>query len=91
MSTLGTFLTAASLPVVKRVLAGLGIGTITYVGLQAAFTQASGFVSSYYGQIGGDAAGLIGLLGMGEALGIILGALSARMSMMMLSKLGKVI
>lgn len=91
MPSLSSLLGALAAPLAKRVLAGIGIGTITYVGLDAAFGQASGFVKSYYGQIAGDAAQLIALCGVGQALGIILAALSARLSMIMISKFAKVI
>jgi cell division protein FtsX len=91
MLSLASLLGAIVPLLATRVLVSLGIGTVTFVGLSAAFGTAAGFVQSYFGSIGGDAANLISLMGVGSAMGILLGALSARLSMIALSKLAKVL
>ncbi len=69
----------------------IGIGSVTYVGLDAAFDSAKNLVVSNYGQMPGNVADLVSLAGVGQAIGIILGALAARVGMAALSHLGKVL
>lgn len=91
VATIASFLIAAVGPLAKRVLVALGIGTITYAGLDVAFGAAKNLVISSYGQMSGDVANLVSLAGVGQAIGIILGALAARVAMTALSHLGKVL
>lgn len=89
--TIATFLAQAVGPLAKRVLVALGIGTVTYAGLDVAFGAARDLVVSNYGQMSGDVANLVSLAGVGQAIGIILGALAARVGMAALSHLGKIL
>lgn len=88
---LGAFLTASVVPLVKKVLLALGLGTITYAGLQTAFDAAQGQVISHYGAMSGGTLQLVNLAGVGQAIGIILGALAARVGIAALSKIGRVL
>lgn len=76
-------------PLAKRVLIALGIGTVTYVGLDAAFDAAKNYIIGYYGQMSGDVLQVVSLAGFGAAIGIILGAIAARIALISLSKLTK--
>lgn len=71
-----------------RVLAAIGVGTISYgsVGILLAvlFTEAQG----YYNNVPSFALQIIGLAGFGQAFGIIAGAITFRMTFVMMSKLG---
>lgn len=88
---LGAFLSASIGALAKKVLVALGFGTVTYVGLQSAFDAVQGQVISNYGGMSGTSMMLMDLAGSGQALGIILGAISARIGLISLSHLGKVL
>lgn len=76
-------------PIAKRVLIALGIGTLTYVGLDAAFDAAKAAVISNYGQMSADVLNVVSLAGFGQAFGIILGAIAGRLAMIAVSKFAK--
>lgn len=83
-------LQAAAGPIAKKVLSALGIGVVTYTALQTSFNLAKSAVVSSYGAITGEIAGILGLAGFGTAIGIVLGAMAARVTYMQLTKLAKV-
>ncbi|MEQ1742407.1 MAG: DUF2523 domain-containing protein [Candidatus Nitrotoga sp.] len=84
-----TFLAAAVGPLAKKILLALGIGTITYTGLQAAFDAASAQVVANYGSMSGGSLAIADLAGVGQSIGIVLGALSARLAMIVLARFVK--
>lgn len=87
----GTFLVALAGPLARKVLLALGIGWVTYAGLDTLMSAVVASVQSNFGAVSGSWAQVVWLAGFGQAIGIILGALMARVSMMVLSKLGKVV
>lgn len=88
---LGAFLATSIGSLAKRALVALGLGTITYTGLQAAFNAAQTQVINNYGQMTGASLQLTDLAGVGQVIGIILGALAARVGIALLSKIGRVL
>lgn len=88
---LGAFLSASVGNLVKKGLVALGLGTVTYTGLQAAFDAAQAQIISNYGQMPAAALQLADLAGVGATIGIILGALAARVGMVALSHIGRVL
>lgn len=88
---LGAFLSATIGTLAKKVLVALGFGTVTYVGLQGAFDAVQSQVVSNYGSMSGASMMLLDLAGGGQVVGIILGAISARIGLISLSHLGKVL
>lgn len=90
MGNLAVFLLSIAVPIVKKVLVALGIGTITYAGLSAMAGVGIGLVQQYWGQVGGTTLQIATLGGIPQAIGIVLGAINARMAMMAYGKLGKV-
>lgn len=88
---LGAFLSASVGNLVKKALLALGLGTVTYTGLQAAFTAAQAQIVSNYGAMPAVSMQLADLAGVGQAIGIILGALTARLGMVALSHIGRVL
>ena len=72
----------------RKALGGLGIGVISYTAVTAAFNTAVAYTQSHYNNIAADALQLIGLAGIGEAIGIIVGAITARLTITSMSKLG---
>lgn len=87
MTSFGGYLASVSTPIVQRALTGLGFGVVTYVGLDAAFSAARNAVISSWGAIPNGALTILSMSGAGEAVGIILGALSARLAMVQLKSL----
>lgn len=76
---------------VKRALVAIGIGTITYSGLAAAFGSARDLVISNYGAMAGSVADLVNLAGVGQAIGIVLGALTSRVALTALTRIGSIL
>lgn len=76
-------------PVVKRALSALGIGVVSFAAVQVAFNQVRDFMIGAYGQISGDMIWLVELAGVNQAIGIVLGAMAAKVGLQALSKLGK--
>lgn len=87
MASFGVYLDSVSLPIVQRVLAGLGMGIVTYTGLQAAFNTLQGYVVNNLNTLSGTAGALFYLAGFGTAIGIILAAISMRVTMTAVKKL----
>lgn len=85
---LGAFLSAGMGYLAVRAAMGLGIGLISYgavgVVLAELFTMAQGF----YNNVPTFALQIIGLAGFGQAIGIIAGAISFRLTFVLLPKLG---
>ncbi|PTQ76477.1 uncharacterized protein DUF2523 [Nitrosomonas oligotropha] len=85
---LGAFLSSYVGFLAVRALMGLGIGLISYgaisVAFEALFSQALGI----YNSIPAVALQIINLAGFGQGIGIIMGAITFRMTFMLLPKIG---
>lgn len=88
---LGAFLSTSIGALVKKALVAVGLGTVTYTGLQAAFSAAQSQIISNYGAMPAAALQLADLAGVGATIGILLGALAARVGMAALSHIGRVL
>lgn len=87
MSTFAGLLTALAGPIAKKVLLSLGVGAVTYVGLQAA---ASGAISASQNAMVGLPAAVAQILAMGgvfTAMSIIAGGIMAGVTMIAVKKL----
>lgn len=84
------FLAGAVGPLAKRVLVALGIGVVSYAGVQTLLDQVRDAVTGAWGQLGGSTLQLLTLGGFPESVGIILGALAARVGLMALEQFGRV-
>lgn len=84
---LGAFFSASSLPIVKKVLIGLGFGIVSYTAVTTALNQVISSAQSSYGSMSSNIIAIAGLGGIGQALGIITGALIFRVSVVAVSKL----
>jgi hypothetical protein len=86
---LGAFLQAAAAPLVRNVLASLGIGIISY----AAVTTLLGLLlvqaRGYWNGMPDMVLALLGLAGLGDSAGILIGALMFRAGLNTLSRYGK--
>ena len=82
---------AAIGPLAKRALVAVGVGWVTYEALGVAVEAVRVEMVAQWGQMSGDVAGLLALGGVGQACGIVLGALAARGALMAGARLGKVV
>jgi len=73
-----TFLTTILGPLVTRVLTGLGIGAVSYVGITALLAQVKSYMVSSVSGAPADALQLMGLAKLDIAFNIILSAVTAR-------------
>lgn len=89
MPTFAAWLLELAWPVVKRVLVALGIGAISYSGLSLLGSQVQGLVQGYWGGLPAVALQLLTLGGFSQAVGILLGALSARIALVAVGRIGK--
>lgn len=90
MDSLFEWMASAIGPIAKRLLSALGIGWLTFEGLGQLVDQAKDQVIAAWGGIGGNLLTLATIAGIGTAIGIILGAIVARVAYQSLAKLGKV-
>jgi len=90
MATLTTVLTSLAGPLAKKVLTSLGIGVLTYAGLDTAASAALGAAKSNLGGMTADITQIIAMAGGFAALSIIAGGITAGVSMMVMSRLAKI-
>jgi len=90
MQTLWVFLAAAVWPLAKKVLASLGIGFLTYEGLTLVGAQVQSAVLSSWGAVGGATIQILSLAGFTDAVGIMLSAITAKVALVAIGRLGKV-
>lgn len=83
---MGKWLAALAWPMVSRVLAALGIGTVTYVGLNSAINAALGAAKAALGTLGGEVSQLMAMAGFFQAMAIIAGGMLAGVTFMTLKK-----
>lgn len=76
-------------PLAKKVLVSLGIGVVTYAGLSLIATQVAGEVQALWGQLPTSIMQIGSLLGIPQSVGIILGAITARVSFVAVGRIGK--
>jgi hypothetical protein len=73
-----TFLSTALGPLVSKVLIGLGIGAVSYTGINLMLVQVKSFMISQLGGAGADTLALMGLAKVDVAINIVLAAVTAR-------------
>lgn len=85
---LGAFLTAYGGYLAARILISLGIGVISYGAVQVVLTQLFSVAQGHYNNIPTFALQIAGLSGLGQAFGMITGAITFRMTFVLMSRLG---
>lgn len=81
MTSLYAFLAAAVGPLAIRVLTALGFAAVSFAGVQTAFNGLLSSAQSSWSAVSGDVLALASLAGVPEALGLIAGAMSARVGL----------
>ena len=76
-------------PVARQALVSLGIGTLTFVGLQAAVTSALSAAKSSIGGIQVDIAQVVAMAGIFTALSVLAGGITAGVSLVVLKRFAK--
>ncbi len=72
----------------KNVLSSLGIGVISYAGIKTVFDQLVSLAQDQYSNMATDALSVVQLAGVGEAIGIIVGAITFKLTITTMSSLG---
>lgn len=83
---LGAFFSASSLPIVLKVLTGLGFGIATYAAIKTAFDAVISASQASYNSMPVMLLQIAGLGGIGQAFGIIAGAMAFRISLIAVRK-----
>lgn len=83
-------LVALAGPIARQVLLSLGIGVLTFVGLDAAVSAGLSAAQNHLGQIPASAAQVLARAGMFTAFSIIAGGITAGVSMVALKRFGKI-
>ncbi|MDZ4106713.1 MAG: DUF2523 family protein [Nitrosomonas sp.] len=74
--------------IVHRVLAAAGIGIIGYAVVVSAFEAVVSFAHDHYNSLPGDVLALVGLAGIGEAIGLLVGAMTFKLTVLSVKRLG---
>jgi len=90
MSTLSGALTALAGPLAKKVLSALGIGFLTYAGVETAVQGAMSAAKSNFSGVASDVAAILAMSGTFTAMSVIAGGITAGLTMMVFSKLAKI-
>ncbi len=86
MDGLTGWLASVSWPIVSRVLAALGFGTVTYTGMNAAVTAYLGQMKGLFGGLASEVLNLFAMAGGFEVLSITSGGIVSGMAFMVLKK-----
>jgi len=73
-------------PVVKRALASIGMGVVTYAGLQVAVNGAISAAQSSFGGLAAGPAAILAMSGVFTAMGIIAGGIISGITMIALKR-----
>ncbi|WP_260331561.1 DUF2523 domain-containing protein [Pseudomonas aeruginosa] len=67
-----SFLSSVAGPLVAKVLISLGVGAVTYAGINLLISQVKTYAISQFGAVGADVAAILGLAKFDVAMNIIL-------------------
>jgi hypothetical protein len=77
---LWTFLVAAVGPLALRVIAAIGLSVLTFTGVDVALSSLIAMAQANWSSVGADVLGLAAVARLPECLGLIAGAMSARVT-----------
>lgn len=85
---LAAFFLSLAGPLARKVLLALGLGVVSYAGLNLIADQLRDVITEKYSLLSGPVLDLLNLIGFGQAVGIVLGAIIARAAFAAISKIG---
>lgn len=91
MGNLALWLSSMVPSLVGRVMLALGLGVLTITGIDLAWGTLQGTLLSALAGLPADVIGLAGLAGVGDALGYVLGAITARVTLAALTNSARII
>lgn len=91
MSTLSGVLTALAGPLAKKVLSSLGIGFLTFAGVETAVNGAMTAAKANFSGVVVDIASILAIAGLFTSMSIIAGGITAGLTMMVFSRLAKIV
>lgn len=90
MANLAAWVLSLVSPLVLRVMALLGLGVVSYAAIVPLLNTVLSAAASNYGAIPQSISQFLSLVGAPQAFGLIGGAMIARLSLVALSKIGRV-
>jgi hypothetical protein len=84
---LGSWLVGLASPIARRVLSSLGIGVVTFVGVDLAVSNIVGMAKSSWAGADAVLVGLLNLAGVGTSMSIIAGAVTSRLALMVMKRM----
>lgn len=90
MSTFSSAMLALAGPVAKKVMQAVGIGVITYAGLDTATSAALAAAKSNMAGIPADIAAVAAISGIFTAMSVVAGGITAGLSLVALERFGKI-
>lgn len=86
MDNIAGWLASISWPIVSRVLAALGLGTVTYTGANTALSSALGAAKTAFSGLAVDVAQILAMAGFFDAMAIMSGGIVSGLSWLVLKK-----
>lgn len=90
-SGLGGWLLSLVEPLVRKGLAAIGLGWVTFEGVHQLLQQVRDQAMSYFGSMSGTVYDILALAGFINFVGIIFGAMAVIASLAVMSKLGRML
>jgi hypothetical protein len=88
---LTSWILALAPSLIRQILLSLGMGIMTITGISVAWSQVQSAILSDIGSLPASVMGLAGLCGAGDAIGIMLGAIVARVTLAALINSSRII
>jgi Protein of unknown function (DUF2523). len=88
MELLGSWLLALAAPWIRKVLASLGIGVLSFTGMDAVITNVVASAKAAWSGFPAEMVMLVDLAGVSNAISIIVGAYIARASLLLFKRFG---
>lgn len=86
MESIAQWLSDLTWPIVSRVLASLGVGTVTYAGAETALRSAIDTAKTAFQGMGGEVLQIIAMAGFFDAMAITSGGLVSGLAWLVLKK-----
>lgn len=78
-------------PIISKILGALGVGFVSYLGVQGLLSYLEGQIASSLSGTSSDIVQILGLMGFGKAVSIVLSALSVRATLAGMNSAGNIV